>query len=84
MSRTPNDPKLHYELGTLYLRYGKPEIGVRWRYSVLKLDPNHQPGHQALYEYFQRTGDRDKAEGYRVQIRPSSGAAAESTKENRL
>ncbi len=69
MSRTPNDPKLHYEIGSFYLRYGKPAIGIRWLYSALKLDPNHQPSHQELYKYFQRTGDWEKAERHRSQIR---------------
>jgi tetratricopeptide (TPR) repeat protein len=69
MSRTPNDPKLHYEIGSFYLRYGKPAIGIRWLYSALKLDPNHEPSHQALYEYFRRTGDWEKAERHRSQLR---------------
>jgi tetratricopeptide (TPR) repeat protein len=69
MTRTPNDPKLHYEIGSFYLRYGKPAIGVRWLYSALKLDTNHQPSHQALYDYFQRTGDWEKAERHRSQLR---------------
>jgi tetratricopeptide (TPR) repeat protein len=69
MTSTPNDPKLHYEIGSFYLRYGKPDIGVRWLRSALKLDPDHQPSHQALYEYYQRTGDSEKAEQHRLQLR---------------
>lgn len=69
MARTPNEAKLHYEIGSFYLRYGKPKIGVRWLYSALKLDPDHQPSHQALYDYYQRTGDLEKAEQHRAQLR---------------
>lgn len=71
MTRTPNDPKLHYEMGDIYLRNGKPEVGVRWLYSALKLDPTHQPSHQALYDYYKRTGQVEKAEQHRKEIRPS-------------
>jgi tetratricopeptide (TPR) repeat protein len=59
MARTPNDPKLHYEVGAFYLRYGKPNVGLRWLYSALKLDPDHQPSHQALDDYFQGTRERE-------------------------
>jgi predicted Zn-dependent protease len=72
MTRTPNDPKLHYELGAFYLHYGKPEVGVRWLYSALKLDPSHQPSHQALYGHFQRTGESERAEWHRAQLHPDT------------
>lgn len=69
MTRNPKDPKLYYEVGAFYLRYGKPDVGIRWLYSALKLDPGHQSSHQALYEYFQRSGDVEKAERHRLQLR---------------
>jgi tetratricopeptide (TPR) repeat protein len=72
MSKTPNDPKLHYELGTLYLRYGKTDVGLRWLTSALRLDPNYQPSHQALYDYFTRIGDTEKAEQHRIYLRSST------------
>ncbi|HEY7312796.1 MAG TPA: tetratricopeptide repeat protein [Gemmataceae bacterium] len=72
MTRTPKDAKLHYELGAIYLRYGKPDVGVRWLYSALKLDPGDQRSHQALHEHFQRTGDKEKAEWHRLQLRPET------------
>jgi Tfp pilus assembly protein PilF len=57
-------------MGDIYLRNGKPEVGVRWLYSALKLDPTHQPSHKALYDYFKRTGQLEKAEQHRREIRP--------------
>jgi tetratricopeptide (TPR) repeat protein len=75
MTRTPNDPNLHYEMGMIYLRYGKPEVGVRWLYSALKLDPTHQPSHQALYDYYKQAGQPDRAEEHRKQLRPGTAAA---------
>jgi tetratricopeptide (TPR) repeat protein len=76
MTRSPNDPNLHYEMGAIYLRYGKPEVGVRWLHSALKLDPTHQPSHRALYEYFKRTGRAEEAEQHRRQLRPGTGEPA--------
>lgn len=69
MNRAPNDPKLCYEVGSLYLRYGKADVGIRWLYRALKLDPAHQPSHQALYDYYQRAGEVKKAEQHRLQLR---------------
>jgi tetratricopeptide (TPR) repeat protein len=72
MTRAPNDPNLHQEMGVLYLRYGKPDVGVRWLYRALKLSPAHQASHQALYEYFRRTGQLEKAELHRMQLHAST------------
>ena len=69
MTRRPYDPNLHYELGAIYLRNGKPDVGVRWMYSALRLDPAHQPSHQALADYFERTGETEKAQQHRRQLR---------------
>jgi tetratricopeptide (TPR) repeat protein len=76
MTRTPNDPNLHYEVGVIYLRNGKPEVGVRWLYNALKLDSTHQPSHQALYDYFKRTGQSEKAEQHRAEIGPGTAQPA--------
>jgi tetratricopeptide (TPR) repeat protein len=76
MGRKPYDPDLQSEMGRIYIRYGKPEIGVRWLYSALRLDPTHQPSHQALYEYFKSIGDAAKAEQHRAQLRSPPAEAA--------
>src|SRR5262249_44408729 len=65
MTSTPNDPNLHYEMGAIFLRNGKPALGVRWLERALRLDPAHQRAHQALYEYFKSTGDTEQAEQHR-------------------
>jgi tetratricopeptide (TPR) repeat protein len=70
MTQAPNDPNLFYEMGAIYLRYGKPDVGIRWLYGALKLDPAHQPSHKALYDYFKRTGQTEKAEQHRREMRP--------------
>jgi tetratricopeptide (TPR) repeat protein len=72
MARNPKNPDLHYEMGTIYMRYGKPDIGIRWLASALRLDPAHQSSHQALYEYYKRTGNLKLAEHHRVLLRPGN------------
>jgi Tfp pilus assembly protein PilF len=69
MSRKPYDPDLHCELGVIYLRNGKADVGVRWLYSALKLDPNHQPSHRALADYYESIGDTEKARQHRQRLR---------------
>jgi predicted Zn-dependent protease len=50
MSARPRDPALCCELGTLYMRYGKREQGIRWLQRALQCDPHYQPARQALAE----------------------------------
>jgi tetratricopeptide (TPR) repeat protein len=69
MAESPHDPRLHYEVASFYMRYGQPKLALRWLHSALKLDPDHQPSRQALYEYYERTGDLEKAERHRSQLR---------------
>jgi Tfp pilus assembly protein PilF len=68
MVRNPKDPKLRCEIGTIYLRYGKADVGVRWLNSALNLDAKHQPSHQALYEYYRRIGDVENAEWHHARL----------------
>jgi tetratricopeptide (TPR) repeat protein len=76
MTARPNDPDLCYEMGMIYLRYGKPDQGIFWLHSALNLDPTHQPSHQALYDHYLKTGERDKAEQHRIHLRPAAAKAA--------
>jgi tetratricopeptide (TPR) repeat protein len=47
----PRNPRLHYELGTLYLKIGLNEEGVRWLESSLLLAPKFPEAKQALAKY---------------------------------
>lgn len=44
----PNDPALHYEIGTIALRSGLTADALRWFTSALQVDPNHLQTHQVL------------------------------------
>jgi tetratricopeptide (TPR) repeat protein len=72
MSKHPYDPNLHFELGSFYLRNGKPETGVRWIMSALKLDPSHQPSHETLYRYYSSIGEHELAEDHRKLLQSNS------------
>jgi predicted Zn-dependent protease len=61
MSERPRDAALQCELGRLYLRYGKDKSGLRWLLSAVQADPHYRPAHQALADYYERTGDADAA-----------------------
>jgi predicted Zn-dependent protease len=65
MQRRPHDPELHYKIGMISLRAGSPEEGLRWLNSALKENPNYAPAHQALANYYQRTGDFNRAAQHR-------------------
>jgi uncharacterized protein HemY len=75
MTRTPNDPDLHSEIGKFYLTYGKPEVGLRWLYRALKLDPGHRASHRLLHDYYKQHGDPERAEQHRTKAAPSAHAA---------
>jgi len=47
----PRNPRLHYELGTLYLQIEAKEEGVRWLESSLLLAPNFTEAKDALAKY---------------------------------
>jgi tetratricopeptide (TPR) repeat protein len=70
LARSPKDPNLYSEMGMIYLRRGRPELGLRWLSMALKHDPAHQATHRALYEYFQRTGQLEQAERHRRELHP--------------
>ncbi len=62
---TPHDPALRCEAGLLLLRNGLESEGLRWLESALFEDPRHAATHQALADYYERRGHREKAEMHR-------------------
>jgi tetratricopeptide (TPR) repeat protein len=61
MSRRPNDPALHCELGILLIQTGHPQVGQRWLLSALELDPGNQKAHAALAEFYRKAGNPTQA-----------------------
>jgi tetratricopeptide (TPR) repeat protein len=70
MSEQPLDPALHVEMAVLLLRSGHDDLAERWLLSALDLDPRYAPAHAALARYYQRKGDRDRAEQHRRLAQP--------------
>jgi predicted Zn-dependent protease len=56
VQRAPHDPALRCEGGIIFLRTGEEQEGVRWLNMALREAPGYGPAHQALAEYYQRTG----------------------------
>jgi tetratricopeptide (TPR) repeat protein len=65
----PNQPRnfrLHYELGTLYLRLEMKDEGVRWLESCLRLAPEFSEAKEALAKYHQAAGNQEDGKPDRV------------------
>jgi tetratricopeptide (TPR) repeat protein len=61
----PADAVLRSEMGSLLLRLGQTEQGVRWLHSALKQDPRHKATHKALADYYEQAGRKEQAAHHR-------------------
>jgi tetratricopeptide (TPR) repeat protein len=61
-------PALFHELGTLLVRNDRLMVGLTWLYKALKLDPSYQPTNEFLADFFERRGDRERAQQYRAML----------------
>jgi tetratricopeptide (TPR) repeat protein len=69
MSETPNDPKLHCELGVLYHLVGIEEPAERWLLSALKKNPNLPEAHETLAQIYDANGKSEQATFHREQAK---------------
>jgi tetratricopeptide (TPR) repeat protein len=58
-------PALLHECGVLLLRNGRTAEGIEWLYRVLQVETTHQQTHRVLFEYFEKTGDKERAAEHR-------------------
>ena len=65
MDQKPRDARLHHQIGAILLRNGQEQTALYWLKRGLKFDPKHRPTHQALADYYQKTGDKKRAEEHR-------------------
>jgi thioredoxin-like negative regulator of GroEL len=68
LARAPADVHLRHEIGTAYLRLGRPGNALVWLYSVLDRDPAYRPTLEALVEYHTRAGDEALADALRRRL----------------
>ncbi len=53
--RALTDPKnidLRFRVAQTYMEFSSPEEGLMWYLSVLQIDPQHKPTHEALAQYY--------------------------------
>jgi predicted Zn-dependent protease len=61
----PHNPALRCEAAEILLRNGQEAEALRWLESALEEDPRSAATHQALADYYEHTGDRERAERHR-------------------
>jgi len=62
----PGNLALHYEIAAALLRLGRTEQGIRGLEGVLAADPQHAGAHKELADYYERTGQSDRAAEHRL------------------
>jgi tetratricopeptide (TPR) repeat protein len=75
MSKKPYDADLHYQVGMIYWRLGKPDLALRWLESARKLKPDHQPTLQALSEFVKPPTNAGNEDGKERSDKPASANA---------
>jgi tetratricopeptide (TPR) repeat protein len=63
----PHDPAPRWEAGVIFLRNGQDQDGLSWLASALQQDPNHQPTHLALADYYEKHQQPEAAARHRTQ-----------------
>lgn len=58
---SPNDPKLYYQLGLMYLKNGKNDLGLKALEKAVELKPNYKEGRFALGLTYKDFEQFDKA-----------------------
>jgi tetratricopeptide (TPR) repeat protein len=76
MARAPGDLSLRCEAGQILLNHGRERYGLGWLASILRQDPGHGPTHEALANYYERTGQKALAQRHRQQALRSRATSA--------
>ena len=69
VQKRPYDLSLQVEMARVFLRNGQEREAILKLENVLKIDARHAPALELLAEYYEKKGDRRRAEEYRRQIR---------------
>jgi Tfp pilus assembly protein PilF len=65
LAHDPRNPDLRCEMGLILMRNGQEAEALRWLESALLEDPEDAGTHQALQEYYERTGNPERAADHR-------------------
>jgi tetratricopeptide (TPR) repeat protein len=67
-ARQPSrDPAPAFEIGSAFLASNE-RVGLYWLHRALERNPRHAPTLEALADYFERKGDKDRAAQYRLRL----------------
>ncbi len=61
----PDDLELRHRAGVLSLNLARDEDAGRWFKSVLRVDPHHRKTHETLAAYYEKSGNRPRADYHR-------------------
>jgi tetratricopeptide (TPR) repeat protein len=73
-SRGTPTPDQRFEIAAGLMRLGRDQDAVATLVSVLEQDPQHRAAHEALADYFERTGQPGRATRHRRASLPGAGA----------
>jgi tetratricopeptide (TPR) repeat protein len=73
LNRQPYDLALRYAIAQGLTHLGREQDAVAALYFVLDQDPRHQAAHEALADYFERTGQPARAARHRRASLPGAG-----------
>jgi tetratricopeptide (TPR) repeat protein len=69
-AQTPSrDPQVAFEIGELLLRIHREPQAIHWLTEALDRDPNYQPAHRLLADYFETHGEPDRAAVHRKYLK---------------
>jgi len=69
-ARQPSrDANPAFEIGSLLLQIGQERQGLHWLNQALERNPDHQPTHAALADYYQKIGDPEQAASHRRRLK---------------
>jgi predicted Zn-dependent protease len=74
LDKLESSPALLHECGAILMRYGKGEQALKWLYKALEVDQQRQETHRLLADYFDRTGEKERADMHRRFIKKPEGS----------
>ena len=63
--KKPHDAEVRYQIGMIFLRNEQTKEAARWFATALEEDKLHRPTHEALIDYYERIGDKKRADVHR-------------------
>jgi Tfp pilus assembly protein PilF len=63
--KKPHDADVRYQMGMIFMRNQQTKEAARWFATALEEDKLHRPTHKALVDYYERLGDKKRADVHR-------------------